>query len=121
MLPNWVKRAGGPDSPEVSFYNEQVAPIVEIEVKPDGTAADIGADQPPVVRRPIPTGPEVNFLGTGVVGDELRFDVDRFSVRSGSVVVMTLKNASKVNQHNWVLVKAGAKDAVAVAGTAAGP
>ena len=126
VLPNWVKRVGGPGSPEVTFFNKLVGPIVGIQVNPDGTVSDISPApdltiQTPLVRRPIPTGPELNFLGTGIVGDELSFDVDWFSVKTGSVVVMTFKNASQVNPHNWVLVKAGTKDAVAAAGAAAGP
>ena len=122
VLPNWVERVGGPSSPEVTYYNQKVAPIVGVQVNPDGTASEIrpapGATiQTPLVRRPIPVAPEVNFLGTGVERDQLRFDVDQFSVRTGTVVVMTLKNSSQVNQHNWVLVKAGTKDAVASRGT----
>ena len=55
------------------------------------------------------------------MGDALRFDVDRFEVHAGSVVLMTLKNTSSVNQHNWVLVRRGTKDQVAAAGVKAGP
>ena len=127
VLPAWVKRVGGPNSPVVKFYNQQVAPIVGIEINPDGSASEIQPrvtftpQRPSQARRPITGAPETTFLGVGVVGDALRFDVDRFEVHAGSVVLMTLKNASSVNQHNWVLVRRGTKDQVAAAGVEAGP
>ena len=34
VLPNWVERVGGPNSPEVAYYNKQVAPIVGIQGEP---------------------------------------------------------------------------------------
>ena len=45
----------------------------------------------------------------------------RFSVGDGTLVLFTCNNVSTLNQHNWVLVKNGAKDAVAARETAAGP
>ena len=59
-------------------------------------------------------------LEIGVVGDTLQFDKSTLSVDSGSEVVMVFKNVSSVNQHNWVLVKAGTKDEVATGGMTAG-
>ena len=43
-----------------------------------------------------------------------------FRVGNGTQVVLDFQNVSTVNQHNWVLVKEGTKDAVAGRGTAAG-
>jgi len=53
-------------------------------------------------------------------GTKLEFDENKLTAKAGSSVVLRFKNNSTL-QHNWVLVKAGTKDAVATAGTAAGP
>ena len=66
-----------------------------------------------------PTGP-IN-LRIGVQGDILEFDTSSFSATAGSEVVLTFSNGSAINQHNWVLVQSGTKDAVAADGTLAGP
>ena len=47
------------------------------------------------------------------VGDELKFDRAELRETNQASVKLTFVNASKINQHNWVLVKAGTKDAVA--------
>ena len=60
-------------------------------------------------------------LAVGVQGEALKFDAVAFEVSSGASVTVTLKNTSVVNQHNWVLVEAGTRDAVAADGAAAGP
>ena len=49
------------------------------------------------------------------VGDELKFDRAELRETNQASVKLTFVNASKINQHNWVLVKAGTKDAVASA------
>ena len=49
-------------------------------------------------------------------GDDLKFDTDLMTVKVGTEVVLTYVNSSTVFQHNWVLVKAGTKDAVAADG-----
>jgi ABC-type transport system substrate-binding protein/azurin len=54
-------------------------------------------------------------------GDAFEFDKDRLTAPPGAEVNLKLTNTSSVNQHNWVLVKAGTKDEVAAAGTAVGP
>jgi cytochrome c oxidase subunit 4 len=54
-------------------------------------------------------------------GNNLKFNTAKFSARAGSEVTLKFNNVSTINQHNWVLVQAGAKDAVAAAGVAAGP
>ena len=54
------------------------------------------------------------------VGDALQFDRTELRETNQATVRLTFTNASKINQHNWVLVKDGTKDAVASAGAAAG-
>ncbi len=54
------------------------------------------------------------------VGDALRFDRAELRETNQASIKLTFVNASKIYQHNWVLVKAGTKDAVASAGAAAG-
>ena len=53
------------------------------------------------------------------VGDALRFDRAELRETNQASIKLTFVNASKIYQHNWVLVKAGTKDAVASAGAAA--
>lgn len=54
-------------------------------------------------------------------GDALAFNRTKLTASAGQEVVLRFKNTSTLNQHNWVLVKAGTKDAVAAAGAASGP
>ena len=54
------------------------------------------------------------------IGDELKFDRARLQETAIHSVTVTFTNASAVNQHNWVLVKPGEKDAVVAAGAEAG-
>ncbi len=65
-----------------------------------------------------PEGPAE--LQVSVVGDTLAFDTEGFAVSAGSEVVLTFNNVSAINQHNWVLVQAGTKDAVTTDGVIAG-
>ena len=41
MIPNWVKRVGGVDTPEVRLFNEKVAPIAGVKINPDGSVSRI--------------------------------------------------------------------------------
>ncbi|PKB71198.1 MAG: hypothetical protein BZY87_06590 [SAR202 cluster bacterium Io17-Chloro-G6] len=66
-----------------------------------------------------PSGGPVTF-GIDVKGDALEFDLSRMSVSAGAEVVVTFTNSSSVNTHNWALVEASTKDAVATDGLAAG-
>ena len=54
------------------------------------------------------------------VGDEIRFDRSKLKETALFKVRLTFTNASKVNQHNWVLVKTGTQDEVAAAAIEAG-
>ena len=40
VIPQWVKRAGGPDSEAAKFFNEKLYPIVNVRILPDGTAEE---------------------------------------------------------------------------------
>ena len=40
VLPNWIARAGGPNSEAALLYNDIVAPILRVRVLPDGTAEE---------------------------------------------------------------------------------
>ncbi len=40
VLPNWIERAGGPDSEAAQIYNDKVAPLLRVRVLPDGTAEE---------------------------------------------------------------------------------
>ncbi len=42
IIPNWVKRTGGPESEGVKLFNELVGPIVGVQINPDGTASVTG-------------------------------------------------------------------------------
>ena len=54
------------------------------------------------------------------VGDTLQFDRAELRETNQMTIKLTFTNASTVNQHNWVLVKDGTKDAVASDGATAG-
>lgn len=59
-------------------------------------------------------------LNIDVNGDALEFTPDSLSTASGSDVVVIFNNSSAVNSHNWAMVEAGTKDAVATDGLASG-
>ena len=40
IIPNWVERAGGPDSEGVKIFNEKVGPIVGVTINADGSASE---------------------------------------------------------------------------------
>ena len=41
VLPNWVQRAGGPGSFAVQLFEQKVAPILGVSIRPDGTAVAV--------------------------------------------------------------------------------
>ena len=43
IIPNWVERAGGPNSEGVQIFNEKVGPIVGVVINSDGTASETEA------------------------------------------------------------------------------
>ena len=40
VIPQWVKRAGGPDSEAAKLFNDKLSPIVNVRILPDGTAEE---------------------------------------------------------------------------------
>lgn len=107
------------------------------EIDPNATATPAPpATLPPDQRTPLPTplptntpaptptrdpsgrGPVV--LSLGVNGDAFEFSSTLLSAPAGSEVLLTFNNSSVINQHNWVLVENGTKDAVAADGATAG-
>lgn len=43
IIPNWVERAGGPDSEGVRIFNDKVGPIVGVVINSDGSASETEA------------------------------------------------------------------------------
>jgi len=41
VLPNWIKRVGGPDTDIVRLFNEKIAPIVGLKINDDGTTSPV--------------------------------------------------------------------------------
>lgn len=76
---------------------------------------------PPTIAPPTPPPCKGAYPHISVKSDALEFDERQLFAVAGTEVELVLRNASGVNQHNWVMVKAGTKDEVASAGIAAGP
>ncbi len=76
----------------------------------------------PAADTPVPSGGSGGAaqLAIDVQGDALQFDVASLTATAGSEVVVTFNNSSSVNSHNFAIVEAGTKDAVATDGLAAG-
>ena len=89
---------------------------------PEPTAAPtpVPATSAPADSAPATSGGPVQ-LSIDVDGNNLKFNIDSMSATAGAEVVVNFNNSSSVNSHNWALVVAGTKDAVAADGTAAGP
>jgi azurin len=117
VMPNFSKLLSVAErSAIVDYITGTLAP------SPAGTTGEgqAPATTPPPTQAPAASaGPSA--LEIGVNGDALTFDKDSIEVASGSEVVLAFNNVSGINQHNWVVVQAGTKDAVATRGTGAGP
>lgn len=90
--------------------------VTPAERTPEPTMAPTAV--PPTSAPATPGGPVL--LDIGVNSDALQFNTDNMSASAGAQVVVTFKNTSVVNTHNWALVQAGTKDAVAADGVTAG-
>ena len=117
----------------IACEQEQVRdlPVTAVPTKAQGTVAPtptlvVKATQPSQsggaqpAKNTSPAGPG-GPLTISVVGDSLQYDKQSLTVDAGSDVSLSFTNVATVQQHNWVLVKPGTKDAVALAGTLAGP
>jgi len=74
----------------------------------------------PTLTTPPPPACQEPTLEVSVNGDALEFDKEKLEAAAGADVVPCFNNVSSTNQHNWVLVNDGTKDAVAERGLAAG-
>ena len=92
---------------------------VPVEDRPTEPAATETPTPPPPADTKEPTDGVVE-LEIDVNGDALQFNVGSMSAPAGAEVVVTFNNSSGFNTHNWALVEAGTKDAVATDGLAAG-
>jgi azurin len=89
----------------------------EPTVAPTSTLAPTSTSGP--VATSEPSGGPVT-LDIDVNGDDLQFNRDSMSAPAGAEVVVNFNNSSSVWTHNWTMVEAGTKDAVATDGLAAG-
>ena len=120
----------------IACEQEQVLdlPVTAVPTKAKGTVAPTPT---PVVKaiqasqsggvQPVTSGSSSSTGGSSggaltisVVGDTLQYDKQSLTVNAGSEVTLLFDNVATVQQHNWVLVKHGTKDEVALAGTLAG-
>ncbi len=74
----------------------------------------------PVTIEPTTPGGGPVTLDITVNSDALQFDLDTLSAPAGAEVVLNLNNLSATQTHNWALVEAGTKDAVAADGIGSG-
>ena len=78
------------------------------------------ADVSPTATTAAPSGGGSVTLEIGSVNsDILEFDTSTLTASAGAEVTLTFSNNAVSQQHNWVLVKDGTKDAVAMAGMTA--
>ena len=70
---------------------------------------------------PVVSVAEAVALAVTTDGDLLKFSTETLTAKAGAEVVLTFNNASGVNQHNWVLVRAEDKAGVVTDGAGAGP
>ena len=111
----------------IACGSDEADPNATATPAPPNTVTSIPTDPPPptampVADTPVPTGGTGGAveLAIDVNGDALTFNAATLSATAGSEVVLTFNNSSSVNTHNWALVEAGTKDAVATDGLAAG-
>lgn len=80
------------------------------------------ADVAPTATTAAPSGGGSVTLEIGSASsDDLTFHNDSLTASAGAEVILTFSNNAITQQHNWVLVRDGTKDAVASAGLVAGP
>ncbi len=102
-------------------------PVTAVPTKAQGTIAPTptavmkATEAPaPGIIQPTTAAPPGGGLAISVVGDSLQYDKQSLTVSAGSDVTLSFTNVATVQQHNWVLVKPGTKDEVAMDGTFAG-
>ena len=105
---------GGGDAPAPTKSPTATSPA---PTAAEATAATQKAEPTPAVTS---DGDTVKLQIASVSSDELQFDTETLTAGTGQQVVLTLTNNAVTQQHNWVLVLDGTKDAVAAAGLTAG-
>lgn len=108
--------AGSPERQEVV----QPAPVPAAAVRVKEPAAKAQAETKQEPAPPAQAG-AASTLVISSDGNNLKFNTAKISARAGAEITLKFNNVSTINQHNWVLVQSGAKDAVATAGVTAGP
>ena len=111
----WAACGGGEASPDAP------PPAPPPAAPPPATLPPPPSPPPPAPPPPPPQPPDgAVTLNIAVLGEQLEFDKDSFTVSAGDDVVLSLDNGSTVFDHNWVLVQPGTKDDVAFDGITAG-
>ena len=90
---------------------ETMEPVVEPTAMPSETM--------PAATTAAPTGDVAVLTLASVRSDELLFDTDMLTVKTGSTVRVEFSNHANAQQHNWALVKQGTKDDVTTRGVLA--
>ena len=85
------------------------------EVEP----TDMPSETMPAATIAAPTGDVAVLTLASVRSDELLFDTDMLTVKTGSTVRVEFSNHANAQQHNWALVKQGTKDDVTTRGVLA--
>lgn len=98
----------------------QPAPVPAAAPQVKESAAKAQAEPKQETAAPAQAG-TAPTLAISADGNNLKFNTAKLSARAGAEVTLKLNNVSTINQHNWVLVPSGAKDAVATRGVTAGP
>lgn len=96
------------------------APAATTAPAPTATKAPAATPAPAATVAP-PAAAAAASLEISAKGDALEFNKNKLSAKAGVQVVLVFNNVSAINQHNWVIVQAGAKDNVATRGVTAGP
>ncbi|PKB72074.1 MAG: hypothetical protein BZY87_02155 [SAR202 cluster bacterium Io17-Chloro-G6] len=118
----YVEDEHGAESAKPSAILVPTVPPPSDTTPTESKAPDVApTSAPPVEEKPSGGSAATASIEIGTNGDALEFSLAALSAASGAQVTLTFSNGSSVNQHNWVLVKTGTKDAVAAAGTGAGP
>ncbi|MDA1127859.1 MAG: plastocyanin/azurin family copper-binding protein [Chloroflexi bacterium] len=94
-------------------------PAVDRTAEPTPAPTSTAAPVPTIGATEPSSGGAVN-LAIDVNGDALQFNLATMSAAAGLDVVVTFNNSSAFNTHNWAIVEAGTKDAVATDGLTAG-
>jgi len=127
----WVLTVGLVLAAIVSFAcgGGDASPTTRPTATSPAATATSTAMEDPTATSPAPTattaassgGASVTLKIGSASSDDLKFANESLTASAGAEVVLTFSNNAATQQHNWVLVQNGTKDAVATAGVSAGP